>query len=66
MVGKDELLDLAATMFAERGLRATTVRDIADVCKRREDWVRRTVRAYNEDGPEGLVDGRQENGPDPR
>src|SRR4029453_13793755 len=26
----DELLDLAATMFAERGLRATTVRDIAD------------------------------------
>lgn len=41
-----------------------TARDIADVCKRREDWVRRTVRAYNEDGPEGLVDGRQENGPD--
>ena len=27
---RDELLDLAATMFAERGLRATTVRDIAD------------------------------------
>jgi AcrR family transcriptional regulator len=27
---RDELLDLAATMFADRGLRATTVRDIAD------------------------------------
>ncbi len=30
MSRRDELLDLAATMFAERGLRATTVRDIAD------------------------------------
>src|ERR1700742_3851520 len=28
--GRDELLELAAVMFAERGLRATTVRDIAD------------------------------------
>lgn len=27
---RDRLLELAATMFAERGLRATTVRDIAD------------------------------------
>ncbi|NKZ11571.1 TetR/AcrR family transcriptional regulator [Mycolicibacterium septicum DSM 44393] len=27
---REELLDLAATMFAERGLKATTVRDIAD------------------------------------
>ena len=27
---REELLQLAATMFAERGLRATTVRDIAD------------------------------------
>ena len=27
---RDELLDLAAAMFAERGLRSTTVRDIAD------------------------------------
>lgn len=27
---RDELLSLAATMMAERGLRATTVRDIAD------------------------------------
>lgn len=27
---RDELLGLAATMFAQRGLRATTVRDIAD------------------------------------
>ncbi|MGV0633798.1 TetR family transcriptional regulator KstR2 [Mycolicibacillus trivialis] len=30
MTRRDELLDLAAAMFAERGLRATTVRDIAD------------------------------------
>ena len=29
---RDELLELAATMFAERGLRATTVRDIAKRC----------------------------------
>ena len=28
---RDELLELAAAMFAERGLRATTVRDIADL-----------------------------------
>jgi AcrR family transcriptional regulator len=27
---REELLELAATMFADRGLRATTVRDIAD------------------------------------
>ncbi len=27
---RDELLELAATLFAERGMRATTVRDIAD------------------------------------
>ena len=27
---REELLELAAAMFAERGLRATTVRDIAD------------------------------------
>jgi len=27
---RDELLQLAATMFADRGMRATTVRDIAD------------------------------------
>lgn len=27
---REELLEMAATMFAERGLRATTVRDIAD------------------------------------
>ena len=30
MTRRDELLSLAATMIAERGLRATTVRDIAD------------------------------------
>lgn len=23
-----------------------TARDIADICKRKEDWVRRTVRRY--------------------
>ena len=30
MTRRDELLGLAAAMIAERGLRATTVRDIAD------------------------------------
>jgi transposase len=42
-----------------------SARDIADICKRREDWVRRTVRGYNERGPIALVDRRHENGPDP-
>lgn len=43
-----------------------SARDIADICKRREDWVRRTVRAYNEEGPAALLDGRQDNGPELR
>src|SRR5947208_13211616 len=30
MTRRDELLDLAARLFAERGFRATTVRDIAE------------------------------------
>ena len=32
--------------------------DIADVCKRRVDWVRRTVRRYNANGPEAVPDHR--------
>lgn len=32
--------------------------DIADICKRRPDWVRRTVRRYNADGPEALREHR--------
>ncbi len=40
-------------------------KDIADVCKRREDWVRRTVRAYNDGGPAALEDGRSSNGREP-
>ena len=41
-----------------------TAKDIADICKRREDWVRRTVHAYNDGGPDALVDGRRDNGSD--
>ncbi len=36
--------------------------NIASICKREEDWVRRTVRRYNEEGPDGLLDGRRDNG----
>lgn len=32
--------------------------DIADICKRRVDWVRRTVRRYNAIGPEALREHR--------
>ncbi|MFK7930327.1 MAG: winged helix-turn-helix domain-containing protein, partial [Myxococcota bacterium] len=37
-------------------------RDIAAFFRRREDWVRRTVRKYNEHGPVAMKDGRQSNG----
>ena len=32
--------------------------DIADICKRRVDWVRRTVRRYDASGPDGMPDRR--------
>ena len=35
--------------------RGRSAQDIAVICKRREDWVRRRVRAYNEGGPEALL-----------
>ena len=61
---KDAALALRwqAVMLKSEGWSA---RDIAAVCKRKEDWVRRTVRAYNDGGPEALEDGRAENGRDP-
>ena len=37
---RDELLKLAASMFAERGLRATTVRDIADGAAKRRSSIK--------------------------
>lgn len=38
---------------------------IADFCNRKEDWVRRTVRTYNEKGPSAIPDGRVRNGRTP-
>lgn len=38
---------------------------IADFCNRKPDWVRRTVRKYNEGGPEVVADKRVENGHEP-
>jgi transposase len=38
---------------------------MADICKRREDWVRRTVRRYNHMGPDGVTDERHGNGREP-
>lgn len=55
----DERLRWQAVMLKAEGRSA---KDIADVCKRKEDWVRRTVRAYNEGGPDALSDGRAGNG----
>jgi TetR/AcrR family transcriptional regulator, cholesterol catabolism regulator len=54
---RDELLSLAATMMAERGLRATTVRDIADAAgilsgslyhhfKSKEEMVDEVLRSF--------------------
>lgn len=36
--------------------------EIAALFLRKEDWVRRTVRRYNELGPDGMKDQRQHNG----
>lgn len=58
----DERLRWQAVMLKSEGW---TAKAIADVCKRREDWVRRTVRGYNEGGPDALADGRRENGREP-
>lgn len=33
--------------------------------QRREEWDRRTMRRFNEEGPEGLADGREKNGKAP-
>ena len=57
-----ERLRWQAVMLKAEG-RAT--KDIADICKRRTDWVRRTVRNYNAGGPEALLDGRKNNGREP-
>ncbi|TVQ86446.1 MAG: IS630 family transposase [Deltaproteobacteria bacterium] len=37
-------------------------RDIATFFRKREDWVRRVVRRYNERGPDAMKDGRRHNG----
>jgi transposase len=59
---KGEKLRWQAVMLKAEGRGA---RDIADVCKRREDWVRRTVRRFNELGADGIVDRRAKNGRQP-
>ena len=59
---KDEKLRWQAVMLKAEGRSA---RDIADVCKRRVDWVRRTVRRFNELGAEGIADQRRKNGRPP-
>lgn len=37
-------------------------KEIAAFFRKREDWVRRTVRRYNEHGPDAMKDGRRNNG----
>jgi len=43
-------------------LKGVSTKDIAAIFLKREDWVRRTVRRYNADGPEAMRDGRRTNG----
>ncbi len=50
---------LHCVLLKARGLKS---KDIASMFLKREDWVRRTVRRYNELGPDGLKDGRRNNG----
>jgi transposase len=57
--GSDEKLRWQAILLKFEGRRSP---DIADVCKRREDWVRRTVRDYNAGGPDAVADKRAHNG----
>lgn len=40
--------------------------DIARILGSKPDWVRRTVRRYNKNGPDGVRDGREDNATDPR
>ena len=54
-----EKLRWQAVMLKGEGWSAA---DLGQICKRKEDWVRRTVRRFNEEGPEGLLDGRATNG----
>ena len=35
---------------------------IADFCNRKPDWIRRTVRKYNAEGPESVPDARVDKG----
>ena len=51
----DEKLRWQAVMLKLEGRRSV---DIADICKRRVDWVRRTVRKYNAEGPAAMKDRR--------
>src|ERR1700740_236392 len=53
---RDELLQLAATMFAERGLRATTVRDIADSAGILSGSLYHHFKSKEQMGEEGLRD----------
>ncbi len=43
-------------------LRGMSSKQIATIFMHKEDWVRRTVRNYNAHGPDGLKDGRADNG----
>ena len=54
-----EKLRWQAVMLKKQG---RSVKDIAGICGRNEDWVRRTVRKFNKDGAEALADGRRGNG----
>jgi transposase len=54
-----EKLRCQAVMLEKEGRPA---REIASICGRNEDWVRRTVRKFNEHGADALADGRRRNG----
>ena len=43
-------------------LKGMSSKEIAAVFMKREDWVRRTARRYNKEGPDAMKDGRRNNG----
>ena len=56
--GRPKLAADEATVLMAKRLQKDNTLSIADICKRKPDWVRRCVRRYNAEGPEGLIDQR--------
>lgn len=58
----EEKMRWQAVMLSSEG---RSRKDVGDICKRPPDFVHRWVVRYNEQGPDGLIDGRARNGNSP-